>query len=142
MPYVLLDEPVLGLDAGHRELFYRELLDSYGKNPRTIVLSTHLIEEAASLLEEVIILHEGKILCHKTCEELLRCGYTISGRQSEVDEFLKGKQVLSEQSIGGLKSAVVYGTPERDLPTTLEIGRMDLQKLFVAMTETSGRDSQ
>ena len=142
VPYVLLDEPVLGLDAGHRELFYRELLDSYGKNPRTIVLSTHLIEEAASLLEEVIILHEGKILCHKTCEELLRCGYTISGRQSEVDEFLKGKQVLSEQSIGGLKSAVVYGTPERDLPTTLEIGRMDLQKLCVAMTETSGRDSQ
>ena len=140
VPYLLLDEPVLGLDAGHREMFYRELLESYGRNPRTIVLSTHLIEEAASLLEEVIILHNGKVMCHKTCEELLHSGYTVSGKQSEVDAFIAGKQVLSQQSIGGLKTAVIYGQPEKDLPKTLETGRMDLQKLFVAMTEENGRD--
>lgn len=140
VPYLLLDEPVLGLDAGHREMFYRELLESYGRNPRTIVLSTHLIEEAASLLEEVIILHNGKVMCHKTCEELLHSGYTVSGKQSEVDAFIAGKQVLSQQSIGGLKTAVIYGQPEKDMPETLETGRMDLQKLFVAMTEENGRD--
>ncbi len=138
VPYLLLDEPVLGLDAGHRELFYRELLDSYGKNPRTIVLSTHLIEEAASLLEEVIILHDGKVLCHKTCEELLHSGYTISGKQADIDAYITGKQVLSQQSIGGLKTAVIYGKPEKEMPATLEMGRMDLQKLFVAMTEENG----
>lgn len=140
VPYLLLDEPVLGLDAGHREMFYRELLESYGRNPRTIVLSTHLIEEAASLLEEVIILHNGRVMCHKTCEELLHSGYTVSGKQSEVDAFVAGKQVLSQQSIGGLKTAVIYGQPEKDMPETLETGRMDLQKLFVAMTEENGRD--
>ena len=140
VPYLLLDEPVLGLDAGHREMFYRELLESYGRNPRTIVLSTHLIEEAASLLEEVIILHNGKVMCHKTCEKLLNSGYTVSGKQSEVDAFIAGKQVLSQQSIGGLKTAVIYGQPEKDMPKTLETGRMDLQKLFVAMTEENGRD--
>ena len=140
VPYLLLDEPVLGLDAGHREMFYRELLESYGRNPRTIVLSTHLIEEAASPLEEVIILHNGKVMCHKTCEELLHSGYTVSGKQSEVDAFIAGKQVLSQQSIGGLKTAVIYGQPEKHLPETLETGRMDLQKLFVAMTEENGRD--
>ncbi len=140
VPYLLLDEPVLGLDAGHREMFYRELLESYGRNPRTIILSTHLIEEAASLLEEVIILHNGKVMCHKTCEELLHSGYTVSGKQSEVDAFIAGKQVLSQQSIGGLKTAVIYGQPEKDMPETLETGRMDLQKLFVAMTEENGRD--
>lgn len=138
VPYVLLDEPVLGLDAGHREMFYRELLENYGEKPRTIVLSTHLIEEAASLLEEVIILHNGKVMCHKTCEELLQSGYTVSGRQSEVDAFIAGKKVLSQQSIGGLKTAVIYGKVEKDMPQTLETGRMDLQKLFVAMTEENG----
>ena len=137
-PYLLLDEPVLGLDAGHREMFYRELLENYGKNPRTIVLSTHLIEEAASLLEEVVILHNGRVMCRKTCEELLHSGYTVSGRQSEVDAFIAGKKVLSQQSIGGLKTAVIYGKAEKDVPETLETGRMDLQKLFVAMTEENG----
>ena len=137
-PYLLLDEPVLGLDAGHREMFYRELLENYGKNPRTIVLSTHLIEEAASLLEEVVILHNGRVMCRKTCEELLHSGYTVRGRQSEVDAFIAGKKVLSQQSIGGLKTAVIYGKAEKDVPETLETGRMDLQKLFVAMTEENG----
>lgn len=140
VPYLLLDEPVLGLDAGHRELFYRELLDSYGKNPRTIILSTHLIEEAASLLEEVVILHEGKVLCRKTCEELLHSGYTVSGKQTDIDAYISGKQVLSQHSIGGLKTAVIYGKPEKEIPETLEMGRMDLQKLFVAMTEENGGD--
>lgn len=138
VPYVLLDEPVLGLDAGHREMFYRELLENYGEKPRAIILSTHLIEEAASLLEEVIILHNGRVMCHKTCEELMQSGYTVSGRQSEVDAFIAGKKVLSQQSIGGLKTAVVYGKVEKDVPKTLETGRMDLQKLFVAMTEENG----
>ena len=48
--------------------------------------------------------------------------------------------MLSQQSIGGLKTAVIYGQPEKDMPKALETGRMDLQKLFVAMTEENGRD--
>ena len=52
-------------------------------------------------------------MCHKTCEELLHSGYTVSGKQSEVDAFIAGKQVLSQQSIGGLKTAVIYGQPEK-----------------------------
>ena len=62
----------------------------------------------------------------------------MSGKQSEVDAFIAGKKVLSQQSIGGLKTAVIYGKPEEDMPQTLETGRMDLQKLFVAMTEENG----
>lgn len=135
-PYLLLDEPVLGLDAGHREMFYKELLENYTRNPRTIVLSTHLIEEAASLLEEVVILHNGRIMAKASCEELLQTGYTVSGRRQEVEGFLQGKEVLSRQAIGGLETAVVRGKPG-PAPDTLEISRMDLQKLFVAMTQES-----
>lgn len=56
--FVILDEPVLGLDANHRELFYTELLDSYADNPRTFILSTHLIEEVANIISDVIILDQ------------------------------------------------------------------------------------
>lgn len=50
VPYVFLDEPVLGLDANHREMFYKILLESYMDQPRTFVIATHLIEEVANLI--------------------------------------------------------------------------------------------
>ena len=103
-------------------------------------LRRHVFFEVHDYIYTRRILHNGKVMCHKTCEELLHSGYTVSGKQSEVDAFIAGKQVLSQQSIGGLKTAVIYGQPEKDLPETLETGRMDLQKLFVAMTEENGRD--
>ena len=73
-------------------MFYKELLENYTRNPRTIVLSTHLIEEAASLLEEVVILHNGRIMAKASCEELLQTGYTVSGRRQEVEGFLQGRK--------------------------------------------------
>ncbi|WP_033127111.1 ABC transporter ATP-binding protein, partial [Eubacterium sp. ER2] len=45
VPYVFFDEPVLGLDAYHRDLFYRLLIEKYSEEPFTAVISTHLIEE-------------------------------------------------------------------------------------------------
>ena len=62
VPYLFLDEPVLGLDANHREMFYRILLEKYIEEPFTIVISTHLIEEVASVIEHVVILKDGKIV--------------------------------------------------------------------------------
>lgn len=53
VPYVIFDEPVLGLDTNHRELFYDLLLKNYEKDERTIIIATHLIEEVANIIEEV-----------------------------------------------------------------------------------------
>lgn len=60
VPYVIFDEPVLGLDANHRELFYNLLLKEYENNERTIIIATHLIEEIANLIEEVVFIDQGK----------------------------------------------------------------------------------
>ena len=57
----LLDEPYAGLDAVARELFYDRLLEDYADSPRTIVLSTHLIDEASRLLNHVVVVDgDGK----------------------------------------------------------------------------------
>ena len=61
-PYTLLDEPVAGLDVVAREQFYKLLLEEYAATGRTFVISTHIIEEAANVLEDVIILHKGQVL--------------------------------------------------------------------------------
>ena len=70
-PYLFLDEPVLGLDANHRDLFYKTLLAKYTENPFTVVVSTHLIEEISGLIEDVVILHQGRVLEKGPREELL-----------------------------------------------------------------------
>lgn len=134
-PYVLLDEPVLGLDAGHRELFYKVLLETYGLRPCCMILSTHLIEEAAGVIEDIVIIKQGKIIENESCETLLSKGYTVSGKASAVDDFIKGKTVMGTDMLGGLKTAYIMGTLDREqVPEGLELSRLDLQKLFVQLT--------
>lgn len=136
-PYVLLDEPVLGLDANHRELFYKILLAKYAEDPFTVVLSTHLIEEAAGLIEEVAILKEGRLLSACSREELLQGYYTVSGGAALVEEYLRGREVVGTDAIGGLRTAYVKGSPEKGAaPAGLEFSAMDLQKLFVILTNS------
>ena len=134
-PYVLLDEPVLGLDANHRDLFYRTLLSRYTQRPFTAVISTHLIEEVASLIEDVVVIHKGEVLRQGSCQDLLSQGYTVTGPKGLVEEYLKGKNVLGVDALGGLESGYVLGEPDRtSLPQGLELSGLDLQKLFILMT--------
>lgn len=131
--YVFFDEPVLGLDPNHRELFYKELLEKYINDGGTFIISTHLIEECANILEKVVVIKEGKIIADKTTEELLETAYTVSGKAAAVDEYCRGKEVMGSDAIGGLKSAYIKGKPE-NVPEGLEVSKASLQNLFVQMT--------
>lgn len=135
VPYILFDEPVLGLDANHRELFYKLLIENYSENPKTIIVSTHLIEEVADLIEQVVIIKKGEIILNKPTEEVLKMGYCVSGKVDDVDSFIKGKNVLSNENLGGLKtSCLLENLVSNDVPSTLQVTKLDLQKLFVQLT--------
>lgn len=133
-PYVFLDEPVLGLDANHRELFYRLLIEKYSENPFTIVISTHLIEEVTNVIENVIIIKNGQIIKNESRDELLKKGYTVTGARNAVDRYISDKEVIGTDNLGGLKTAYISGQPEKVIPDNLEISQMDLQKLFIQLT--------
>lgn len=135
--YLLLDEPVLGLDANNRDLFYRLMLEKYVENSCTIVLSTHLIEEVANVIENIIIIKKGEILYSESCESLLQQCYAVSGIASAVDAFIKGKNVLSQSVLGELKTAYVQGEKEQ-ATQGLDITAVDLQKLVILMTNNKG----
>lgn len=131
-PYTLFDEPVLGLDANHREVFYRQLIESYSRQPRTILVSTHLIEEVADIIEQVVIIKAGKILLDRPAEEVKRMGYTVSGRAEAVDAYCTGRDVLSVDTLGGLKTACILGKAEE--APGLDVSGLDMQKLFIRLT--------
>lgn len=142
VPYVIFDEPVLGLDANHRELFYSLLLKEFENNERTLIIATHLIEEVSNIIEEVVLIDKGKILVQETVEELLEKGYSVSGAAQEVDHYCVGRNVIGYDELGGLKVAYILGE-KTVLPqeSNLQITAMNLQKLFVKMTEKGGGEN-
>lgn len=131
-PFLFLDEPTLGMDAFHRELFYKLLIESYSESPSCILLSTHLISEVEGLLENVIILDHGKVLIDESSEQLLAQGYCVSGRISDVDDYCSGKNVIGSSVVGGLKTTAVLGEREQ-VPDTLDVTGLSLQQLFVQL---------
>jgi len=135
-PYIFLDEPVLGLDAVHREQFYGLLVQQFEKRPACYVISTHLIEEVTGLIEDVIIMKKGEILLHEPTENLLARGYTVTGSAAAVDAFIQGKECMGQDQLGGLKSAYILESLEKDqVPEGLEITKLNLQQLFVQLAK-------
>lgn len=138
-PVVIYDEPVLGLDANHRDLFYKELLANYVSHPKTVVLSTHIIEEIADLLEEVIIIKDHKVAVHQSVEELLSSAYQVSGGEEAVNRFLSGRRCIHRETMAGFCAATILGAPsDADQAELTALGLhkqgVELQKLFIHLT--------
>lgn len=142
-PLTMLDESHLGMDTPTRYAFYDALLNDFMAHPRTIILSTHLIEELASLLEEVVIIDGGRLVLREEADVLRSRGTEVTGNAADVDAFTAGLTVLSEKSLGHTKAAMVYGALEdsqlvRARQLGLELGPIALQDLFVHLTEPVG----
>ncbi len=134
-PVVFFDEPVLGLDANHREMFYRQVIEHYNERPATYVISTHLIEEAANLIERAVMIKDGRLLLDEDTDTIRKMGYSVSGKSSLVDMFIKDKDVLGVDTLGGLKTAYISGNIETEnIPADLEAAPLTLQSLFVRLT--------
>jgi len=134
-PITFFDEPYLGLDATARSYFYDVLLRDYQAHPRTIVLSTHLIDEMDQLLERVVILDRGVVVQSANVDELRGLAYQVSGLDAKVREFAAGKTVLRRHRVGGLASYVIEGRAsdeDRAAVPDLEFGTVSLQDLVAA----------
>lgn len=97
----LFDEPTLGLDAAYRKEFYNILLDDYIKNPRTIIISSHLLSEFENLLEEIILIDKGKLVLHESVDDVRSRGILLNGRQEILEPFVNDRRVLNKQVLGG-----------------------------------------
>ena len=75
----LFDEPYAGLDPVARQLFYDRLLADYAEHPRTVLLSTHLIDEAAGLLERVVVIDRGRDRARRRRRRLRGSATSVSG---------------------------------------------------------------
>lgn len=141
-PLTAFDESYLGMDAPSRQVFYNELLSVPDGDPRTIILSTHLIDEVGALFEEVVLLDKGRLLLHEEADVLRSRGCEVTGHAETVDSFSAGATVLSEKRLGNTKSVMLYGAADdtlldRAAAAGLDVGPVGLQELFVHLTEPS-----
>lgn len=133
--YTFLDEPVTGLDAVMRERFYQILLNEYADTGRTFVISTHIIEEAANIFEEVILLKKGCFFIKENTQHLMERALHISGRTEQVGEAVEGLVVCQEEIMGRSKGVTVLLEEGQTVKTGFEVTvqPVSLQNLFVAL---------
>lgn len=136
--YTLLDEPVAGLDVVARESFYRILLEEFADSGRTFVISTHIIEEASDIFEEVIMLDKGEIILKENTMDLLDRARRISGRAEEVDKAVEGYATYHTEKMGRSKGVTVLLEPGQNAnewrdSKDLVVQPLSLQQVFVAL---------
>jgi ABC-2 type transport system ATP-binding protein len=142
-PVTLFDESHLGMDAPSRAAFHDELLHDFIAHPRTIVISTHLIDELSPLFEEVLIIDQGRLILQDETDMLRARGTAVTGPAEAVDRFVAGHTVLGERRLGRTKSATVYGGLDEDhrqaaRDAGLDLDPINLQDLFIHLTQPSG----
>ncbi len=143
-PLTIFDEPVLGLDVLMREKFYSVLMEDYAENPRTILLSTHLIDEIAKVVERVYIIEAGSIALQDDVDHIRSQSYMLTGSNEAIDTFTSGKRVIYKESYGKSCLAAVYdtiGDAERLQADKLGISvdGLPLQKFFAYFIEGGER---
>ncbi|MDG4826784.1 ATP-binding cassette domain-containing protein [Asanoa sp. WMMD1127] len=138
-PLTFFDEPYLGLDAVARQLFYDRLLADYAEHPRTVVLSTHLIDEVADLIEHVLLLDQGKLLLDAPSEALRGEVMDATGPAEVVDEFADGRQVLHRERLAGMARVTLRGSFDnaermRAKKLGIDLEPVSLQQAVVRLT--------
>lgn len=134
------DEPYLGLDAVARQIFYDRLLEDYTEHPRTVILSSHLIDEVSNLIERVLVIDRGRIIMDEDTDSVRDRAVNVVGDTAAVDAFVAGREVIHRESLGRVSSVTVLGAlsasdRERLTSAGLDVAPVSLQQLIVRTTQ-------
>jgi len=130
----VFDEPSLGLDAAAREHFYDELQRDVRANPRTAIVSTHLIDEVTRLFEDVIIINHGRVLRYEPLQTLMGGYIMLTGNRFDVEDLTRGRRVLHTDELGETVRAITEWDGSAP-PANVTAEPVPLQRLFVYLTE-------
>jgi len=128
---LVLDEPTLGLDIVYRKKFYDALLNDYFDHSRTILVSTHQVEEIEHILTDVLFIEQGRILLASSIDALAErfCEVRVA-REHEARARALG--AIAERESFGQRIMLFEDTPRRDLEMLGEMRTPRIADLFVA----------
>jgi ABC-2 type transport system ATP-binding protein len=130
---MILDEPTLGLDVLSRKAFYEMLIDEWCDGERSVLISTHQVEEIESLLSDVLMLNEGKLVLSISLEEMDRRFVALSHDPAQAAAIAAAHPLLRYRVQGG-SAALFDGPPPESVQALGQRMRPSLVDLFVALT--------
>jgi ABC-2 type transport system ATP-binding protein len=133
---MILDEPTLGLDVLSRKAFYEMLIEEWCDGERSVVISTHQVEEIESLLSDVLMLNEGKLVLSISLEDMDRRFVALSHDAAVADQMAAAHPLLRYRtgSSAGGHAALFDGPPPEHVQALGRRMRPSLVDLFVALT--------
>lgn len=146
-PLTIFDEPYLGLDAAARNLFYDFLLEDFSEQPRTIILSTHLIDEVSKLFEEILIMNHGQLTLQSETDKLREKAFYLSGTPEQLKPWIENKTIINKQELAGQQIVAVFGqtspTEQQEIKKDgIAIEPIPMQKLMIYLTSEQGVNVQ
>ncbi len=128
---LVLDEPTLGLDIIFRKEFYRNLLNDYFDEERTILITTHQVEEIENLLTDVMFINEGRIVLNTSMESLPERYVELMVPTDQAEQARQFKPIFEREVFG--KQVLTFEDVSRDQLRDLgELRTPDIADLFVA----------
>jgi ABC-2 type transport system ATP-binding protein len=128
---LVLDEPTLGLDIIFRKEFYSNLLDDYFDEQRTIIITTHQVEEIENLLTDVMFINHGKIVLDAEMESI-PAQYVELLASGERAEKARQFRPIYERQVFGKQVMTFEGVDRAELNGLGELRTPDVADLFVA----------
>ena len=130
---MILDEPTLGLDVISRKAFYEMLIDEWCDGERSVIISTHQIEEIEALLSDVLMLNEGKLVLNLSLEDIDQRFVALS-HDSAVAERMAAAHPLLRYRVQGGSASLFDGAPSDEVMALGRRVRPSLVDLFIALT--------
>ena len=130
---MILDEPTLGLDVLSRKAFYEMLIDEWCDGERSVLISTHQVEEIESLLSDVMMLNEGRLALAISLEDIDK-RFVALGHDPAVAEEMAAAHPLLRYRVQGGSAALFDGAPPPEVAALGQRLRPSLVDLFVALT--------
>ncbi len=137
---LVLDEPTLGLDIVNRRDFYSCILDDYFEQGRSIIITTHLVEEVEHILTDVMLLKEGKLIVNEDIDTLKNSIVEIEVASHQQEAALALKPLYSKPTLAG--RSYFYDKPDDELPLPGERKIPSLADIFVALLQSGTQEQE
>jgi len=128
---LVLDEPTLGLDILYRKQFYQNLLEDYFDEEKTIIVTTHQVEEIEHILSDLMFIREGKITLSASMDEVSERFVEVMVPAEKV-EAAKALKPIDERQVFGKAVMLFDGVPRAKVAELGETRNVGIADLFVA----------